>query len=377
MAELAIRSPIIAVRAFQNVLKSLQCLQCKHINSQRAYVTVSTSYTKDSNSVRVPINRKLLLRGLSSGSSGYRAPPGTDPLSEATPSSASPLSTSSSAEHIVKVKPVKKKAEPPQKYLSNVFITPLRAMREYLLTPSDLTDLWKTTRRSPYENSPPITVYLRHDVVKKAKEKYGTLENLEKEKAKARLQEDLYLRGLTSSRPLIFDYRDKYSETPKTDQHLEKERKTIFKSGSGKVVLTAIAINSVNAVVKCIAWLYTGSHAMFAEAIHSLADTMNQCILAYGIHHSLKNPNPDHPYGYTNFGYVSSLISGVGIFCVGAGFAWYHGIAGIAHQTNLVDLNWLSCSTQFGACVYFVGHYVTVWIFSLGVRHSANGNSEY
>ena len=34
---------------------------------------------------------------------------------------------------------------------------------------------------------------------------------------------------------------------------------------------------------------------MFAEAVHSLADTLNQCILAYGIHHSLKNPNPDHP----------------------------------------------------------------------------------
>jgi len=33
----------------------------------------------------------------------------------------------------------------------------------------------------------------------RAKEKYGTLENLEKEKAKARLQEDLYLRGKNST----------------------------------------------------------------------------------------------------------------------------------------------------------------------------------
>ena len=46
-------------------------------------------------------------------------------------------------------------------------------------------------------------------------------------------------------------------------------------------------------------------------------------------------------YGYTNFRYVSSLISGVGIFCVGAGFSWYHGIAGIIHATELVDMKWV------------------------------------
>ena len=46
-------------------------------------------------------------------------------------------------------------------------------------------------------------------------------------------------------------------------------------------------------------------------------------------------------YGYTNFGYVSSLISGVGIFCVGAGFSWYHGIAGIITKSELVDMPWV------------------------------------
>lgn len=35
-------------------------------------------------------------------------------------------------------------------------------------------------------------------------------------------------------------------------------------------------------------WMYTGSHSMFSEAIHSLADTCNQLILAYGIHKSVQ-----------------------------------------------------------------------------------------
>lgn len=32
--------------------------------------------------------------------------------------------------------------------------------------------------------------------------------------------------------------------------------------------------------------MYTGSHSMFSECLHSLADTVNQLILAYGIHKS-------------------------------------------------------------------------------------------
>lgn len=44
--------------------------------------------------------------------------------------------------------------------------------------------------------------------------------------------------------------------------------------------------NAVNFVFKLCAWLYTGSHSMFAECIHSFADTTNQIILAYGIHKS-------------------------------------------------------------------------------------------
>lgn len=79
---------------------------------------------------------------------------------------------------------------------------------------------------------------------------------------------------------------------------------------------------------------------MFAESIHSLADTTNQIILAYGIHKSTQNADPDHPYGYSNMKYVSSLISGVGIFCVGTGLSFYHGIMGLMHPTACEDFFW-------------------------------------
>lgn len=64
---------------------------------------------------------------------------------------------------------------------------------------------------------------------------------------------------------------------------------------------------------------------MFAESVHSLADTANQLILAVGIRKSLQSPTADHPYGYHPMRYIAPLISGVGIFCVGCGLSIYHG----------------------------------------------------
>lgn len=98
--------------------------------------------------------------------------------------------------------------------------------------------------------------------------------------------------------------------------------------------------NATNCLFKFGAWLYTGSHSMFAETIHSLADTINQLILAYGIHKSTQIADSDHPYGYANMKYVSSLISGVGIFCVGTGLSFYHGIMGLVDPHPIDDFYW-------------------------------------
>lgn len=86
----------------------------------------------------------------------------------------------------------------------------------------------------------------------------------------------------------------------------------------------------------------TGSHSLFAESIHSLADTINQIILAYGIYKSNQMANTDHPYGYANMRHVASLISGVGIFCVGAGLSFYHGITGLVGTAPSESLHWVS-----------------------------------
>lgn len=166
--------------------------------------------------------------------------------------------------------------------LERNFITPVRAMSDFLLKPSDLESLPKTKRRSPYELEPPITVYWRKDVEAKALEVWGSKEVLLKELLRKEVERKIYQQNVFTVKRRLRDYR---REIGNKTEIVQKEG--LF-GRSGKVILTAIAINASNFLCKLIAWLYTGSHSMFSECIHSAADTCNQLILAYGIHKSVQ-----------------------------------------------------------------------------------------
>lgn len=220
--------------------------------------------------------------------------------------------------------------------LERNFITPNRAMSDFLLKPADLETLPKTKRRSPYEQEPPITVYWRKDVETKAIQVWGSRENLLKECLKRELGKKQHQQNVFTMKRRLRDYRREMGSRT----NVPENETGGLSSGSGRVVMIAVAINATNFVFKCFAWIFTGSHSMFAECIHSLADTINQLILAYGIHKSTQIADPNHPYGYSNMRYVSSLISGVGIFCVGTGLSFYHGIQGLLHPAPIEDFYW-------------------------------------
>jgi zinc transporter 9 len=53
------------------------------------------------------------------------------------------------------------------------------------------------------------------------------------------------------------------------------------------------------------------------------------------------NQNFLFSYGYSNMTYITSLISGVGIFCFGTGLAWYHGVLVLLHPQEMESLFWV------------------------------------
>lgn len=240
-------------------------------------------------------------------------------------------------EAVIKVIPKKtrQKLDVNQKSTDRNFVTALRAMNDYLLKPSDLESLRKIFRRSPYDNKPPMAVYLRKDVETKAIEVWGSQEALQRELRKRQEQDRRNRESIFQVKKVLREFQSQYSAGTETDA-----KKESIWHGSGRVVLTAVVINASNFTFKLIAWCYTGSHSLFSEAIHSLADTCNQLILAYGIHKSIQKADEYHPYGYTNMRYVASLISGVGIFCFGTGLSLYHGISGLLLQEPIGELYW-------------------------------------
>ena len=96
---------------------------------------------------------------------------------------------------------------------------------------------------------------------------------------------------------------------------------------STKVVVSAIAGNLIITIAKTFAWTINFSPSMLAEAIHSLADTCNQALLFVGIKHSRKGASPSFPMGRGMARYLWNLISAVGIFFVGFGVTFYHGVS--------------------------------------------------
>ncbi|XP_058578717.1 proton-coupled zinc antiporter SLC30A9, mitochondrial isoform X1 [Neofelis nebulosa] len=263
----------------------------------------------------------------------------------------------------VRVKAVLKKREYGPKYTQNNFITGVRAINEFCLKSSDLEQLRKIRRRSPHEDTESFTVYLRSDVEAKSLEVWGSPEALAREKKLRKEAEIEYRERLFRNQKILREYRDFLGNTK------PRSRTTsVFFKGPGKVVMVAICINGLNCFFKFLAWIYTGSASMFSEAIHSLSDTCNQVgfhifrpykqwcfephwghlyfckgLLAVGISKSVQTPDPTHPYGFSNMRYIASLISGVGIFMMGAGLSWYHGIMGLLNPQPMESLLWAYC----------------------------------
>ncbi|XP_059371904.1 uncharacterized protein LOC132109660 [Carassius carassius] len=245
----------------------------------------------------------------------------------------------SKAENIqVKVRAVLKKREYGTKYTQNNFITTVRAMNEFCLKPSDLEQLRKIRRRSPHDDTEAFTVFLRSDVEAKALDVWGSQEALAREKNLRKEVEREYQENIFRNQKLLKEYKDFWGNTKPRSR-----TRATFLQGPGKVVMVAICINGLNFFFKLLAWVYTGSASMFSEAIHSLADTCNQALLALGISQSVRNPDAVHPYGFSNMRYIASLISGVGIFMMGAGLSWYHGIMGLLHPQPIESLLWAYC----------------------------------
>jgi cation diffusion facilitator family transporter len=97
-------------------------------------------------------------------------------------------------------------------------------------------------------------------------------------------------------------------------------------AGGNRAIVAALLANVGIAIVKFVAFLFSGSSSMLAESVHSLADTGNQALLLVGGRKSRKVADDAHPFGYGRERFVFAFVVSIILFSVGGVFSIVEGI---------------------------------------------------
>ena len=95
--------------------------------------------------------------------------------------------------------------------------------------------------------------------------------------------------------------------------------------GGTRAVIAALLANLAIAVAKFVGFLVTGSSAMLAESVHSVADSGNQGLLLLGGRRAKKAADEEHPFGYGRERYFWAFVVALVLFTLGGLFSLYEG----------------------------------------------------
>ncbi|MFM5903951.1 MAG: cation diffusion facilitator family transporter [Microbacteriaceae bacterium] len=95
--------------------------------------------------------------------------------------------------------------------------------------------------------------------------------------------------------------------------------------GSTRAIVAALGANIGIAVTKFVAAAVSGSASMFAEGIHSVADSGNQVLLIIGGRRAKREASDSHPFGYGRSRYIYAFMVSIVLFSVGGMFSILEG----------------------------------------------------
>jgi cation diffusion facilitator family transporter len=114
--------------------------------------------------------------------------------------------------------------------------------------------------------------------------------------------------------------------------------------------VVALAANIGVALAKFVAWAFTGSASMLAEAVHSVADTANQSLLLVGHRRSRRAETRKHPLGFGRERFFWSFIVAIVLFTAGAVFALVEGEEKLRRPHELSSFPWTVAVLAIGFC---------------------------
>jgi cation diffusion facilitator family transporter len=108
---------------------------------------------------------------------------------------------------------------------------------------------------------------------------------------------------------------------------------------STRAVIAALLGNAALAILKGTSAAVTGSAAMFAETLHSIADTGNETLLLTGIRLSARPPDDAHPFGHGKNVYFWAFVVSIMLFTLGGAFSIWEAVRHYLHPRD--NQTWL------------------------------------
>src|SRR3954469_6485999 len=100
-------------------------------------------------------------------------------------------------------------------------------------------------------------------------------------------------------------------------------------------VLAALAANTGIAAAKGVAAALTGSTALLAETLHTVADAGNEVFLWVAVRRSARPADPTHPLGYGPERYYWALLAAIGMFVIGGVVSLWEGVHALLDPPEL------------------------------------------
>lgn len=109
--------------------------------------------------------------------------------------------------------------------------------------------------------------------------------------------------------------------------------------GGTRAVIAALIANTGIAISKFTAFIFTGSTSMLSEAIHSVADSMNQVLLLIGGKRAKRKATEKYQFGYGRVRYIYGFVVAIVLFLVGGVYSAYEGWHKWSHPENVENAN--------------------------------------
>ena len=115
-------------------------------------------------------------------------------------------------------------------------------------------------------------------------------------------------------------------------------------------ILAALAANTTIAIAKGTAAALTGSPALLAETLHTVADAGNEVFLWIAVRRSGHAADASHPFGYGPERYYWALIAAIGMFLIGGALSIWEGVHALLDPRELEDF-WVGVAVLVVALV--------------------------